>query len=166
MLTVIFMNYPLIQPYSKATPIRYGIHDALSRVLWSIALCYIIFACVHKSGGPVDWFLSHPLWQPISRISFATYLVHFPLILVLMIPTKTSLYFSELSAFHFFIGNYVLSLWVAFIATLAFESPVFILEKMLFNSKKNSELVNKTEPNERFNNNMNTEPQTSDSHEV
>lgn len=54
----------------------------------------------------------------------------------MMVTTKTSLYFSELIAFHGFIGNYVLSLAVALIATLLFESPIVILEKLLFKSKK------------------------------
>lgn len=136
MVTVIFINYPLVQMDSKIDPIIYGFYDGLSRILWSIALCYIIFACVHNSGGPVNWFLSHPLWQPIQRLSYAMYLVHFPVIVVMMVTTKASLYFSELIAFHGFIGNYVLSFGVALIATFAFESPIVILEKLLFKSKK------------------------------
>lgn len=80
---------------------------------------------------------------------------------MLMIPTKTSLHFSELSAFHFFIGSYVLSLWIAFIATLAFESPIVMLERLAFNSQKKSEPVNGTVLNERYNR-MNSEPKTTD----
>ena len=140
-----------MQPDSTATPLAYGLYDALSRVFWSIALCYIIFACVHNSGGPINWFLSHPLWQPISRLCYATYLVHFHVIVLMMLTTKTSFYFSELSAFHAFIGNYVLTLWVAFIATMLFESPIVILEKLLFNTKKESNPGNKTVSNDRHN---------------
>lgn len=136
MVTVIFINYPLVQTDTKIKPFVFGLYDGLSRISWSIALCYIIFACVHNSGGPVNWFLSHPLWQPLGRISYATYLVHFPLIVLMMVTTKTSLYFTELIAFHTFIGSYVLSLAAALIATLAFESPIVILEKLLFKSKK------------------------------
>lgn len=136
MVTVIFINYPLVQMDSKIDPIYYGFYDGLSRILWSIALCYIIFACVHNSGGLVNWFLSHPLWQPLGRLSYATYLVHFPIITLLMVTTKTSIYFSELIAFHGFIGNYVLALGVALIVTLTFKSPIIILEKLLFKSKK------------------------------
>lgn len=161
MITVLFINYPLVQVDSTVTPVVYGLYDALSRVCWSIALCYIIFACIHNSGGPINWFLSHPLWQPISRLCYATYLVHFPVIVVLMVTTKTSLYFSELSAFHVFIGNYVLSLWVAFIATLLFESPIVILEKILFNAKKKPESINGTLSNEKYNRMETEQPVTS-----
>lgn len=97
MTTVIFVNYPLQQPDSKRPPLEYGLYDSLSRVAWSIALCYIIFACVHNSGGVVNWYLSHPLWQPISRVCYAIYLLHFFVISSILGPMKTPSYFSELN---------------------------------------------------------------------
>lgn len=98
MLTVIFANYPLMQPDRKATALEHGLYESLSRVAWAIALCYIIFACVHNYGGPVNWFLSHPLWQPISRLCYSIYLIHFPIILIIQATMKTAPYFSELTA--------------------------------------------------------------------
>lgn len=97
MATVIFVNYPLQQLDSKRPPLEYGLYDSLSRVAWSIALCYIIFACVHNSGGVVNWYLSHPLWQPISRVCYAIYLLHFFVISSALGPMKTPSYFSELN---------------------------------------------------------------------
>ena len=136
MAAVIFGNYPLVQTDSTATPLVYGLYDALSRVFWSIALCYIIFACVHNSGGPVNWFLSHPLWQPISRICYAIYILHFIVVLIMGATLKTPPYFSELSAFHTFIGNYILVVCISIVATLAFESPIVVIEKILFGQNK------------------------------
>lgn len=98
MATVIFSNYPLVQVDSKATPIVFGLYDTLSRLTWAIALCYLIFACVHGYGGPINWFLSHPLWQPLSRLSYSIYLVHFPVIMITTATMKSSLYFSEFNA--------------------------------------------------------------------
>lgn len=59
---------------------------------------------------------------------------------------KASPYFSEYIAYHAFIGNYVLTVIVATIATLAFESPIVIIEKVIFGSKKKSnvETINET----------------------
>lgn len=49
---------------------------ALHRNLWSVALCWIIFACQNlKTGGIIRWFLSLPQWQPISRMGLSMYLV-------------------------------------------------------------------------------------------
>lgn len=138
MLAVVFGQYPLLQPDSKNTPLEYGLYDALTRVGWAMALCYIIFACVNDSGGPINSFLSHPLWQPLSRVCYSVYLLHFPVLLVTMGTEKTTPYFGELTAFHTFIANYVLTVFVSIIATLAFESPIIILEKMMFGSKKRS----------------------------
>lgn len=108
MATVIFANYPLVQP-TKSTPIlAHALYESLSRVAWAFALCYIIFACVHNYGGPVNQFLSHPLWQPLSRLSYAIYLIHMPLEMLFQGTMKTSPDFSEAIAvsgsniiFHF-----------------------------------------------------------------
>lgn len=142
MTAVIFTSYPLSQIDSTNTPLEFGLYDALTRVGWAIALCYIIFACVKNSGGLVNCFLSHPLWQPVSRLCYAMYLVHIPVILVTMFTLKTAVYFSEYMAFHTFIGNYIITVFVALFASLAFESPIVIIEKLLFDTKKKPDTVN------------------------
>ena len=50
---------------------------AIERCLWSLALCWIIFAShFHKTGGPIRWFLSLNMWQPFSKIGLSMYLIH------------------------------------------------------------------------------------------
>lgn len=98
MIVAIGAIYPLQQTDSKAIPLAFGLYDALSRVAWSIALCYIIFACIHNYGGPVNWFLSHPLWQPLSRLTFSIYLLHKVIINLSIAAMKRPIYFSEFSA--------------------------------------------------------------------
>lgn len=62
---------------------------------------------------------------------------------------KTSPYFSELSAYHTFIGNYILVVCIAIVATLAFESPIVVIEKILFSSKpKKSDTAHQNGTNE------------------
>lgn len=134
MNAAIFVNHPLQQLDTKANSIHFGLYDALSRVCWSIGWCYIIFACVHNSGGYVNWFLSHPYWKPISRICYSTYLVHFQIILAMTASLKTSLVFNQFAALQDFIGMYLLTIIVSIIATLAFESPILIIEQFIHNS--------------------------------
>lgn len=95
------LNYPLVQPDSKFTPLAYGLYDGVSRVMWSTGLCYIIFACFHNYGGPVNWFLAHPFWQPISKLSYSIYLTHFTVIKRMFL-VQTPVYFSEKSAVSLF----------------------------------------------------------------
>lgn len=98
MIIVIFANYPLQQQDQNISPVVYGLYDAISRLAWSIALCYIIFACVCGSGGVVNRFLSHPFWLPLSRLSYAIYLLH-PFVIIMRLGTqKISPHFSETAA--------------------------------------------------------------------
>lgn len=117
------------------SPFAYGLQDGLSRVVWSIAICYMVFACVHGSGGPINWFLSHRFWQPLARISFSIYIVHRPIPLLtvgtMKIPPVMSETTFSMSAFL----NCILSICIAIVATLAFESPIISLEKVFFGSK-------------------------------
>lgn len=156
MNAAVFLNHPLQQLDTPANSTHFGLYDALSRVCWSIGWCYIIFACVHNSGGLINWFLSHPYWKPISRICYSTYLVHFQIILAMTASLKTSLVFNQFAALQDFIGMYLLTIIVSIIATLAFESPILIIEQLIHNSmsettkshSKSNENKNKTREDE------------------
>lgn len=55
-----------------------------------------------------------------------------------MASMKVSSYFTELTAFHAFVGNYVITVFVSAIATLAFETPITLLmERTIFDEKVN-----------------------------
>lgn len=112
MFIVIFGSYPFQQLDTKLSPFHFGFFEGLGRVIWAISLCYIIFACVHGYGGPINRFLAHPFWQPISRLSYSIYLLHLPVIWLTMATAKSPLYFSELTAVSHIISLYFT--WVYF----------------------------------------------------
>lgn len=95
MAAAIFGNYPLIQFDNNPSALVQALYESLSRVAWGIALCYIIFACVHGHGGPINYFLSHPLWQPASRLSYSIYLIHFPVVIFFHATMKHTPFISE-----------------------------------------------------------------------
>lgn len=130
MALIVFANYPFIQTIPKATPLAFGLYDTLSNVVWSIAICYIIFACIHDSGGPINWFLSLPMWQPLSRLTYIIFLIHCAVISTSIVSFKTPPYFSEFSAFQNFISFFVLTAFVAIPLTLAFEMPIDAINKL------------------------------------
>lgn len=125
MTIAVFSNYPLQQPNTKHTNLEFALYESLSRVAWSIALCYIIFACINNYGGPVNWFLGHPVWQPLSRLSYAIYIVHISVITVTQTTLKTSPYFSELNAVRIFVefDNFD-CLFISFCITFLFSFAV------------------------------------------
>lgn len=137
MAIAIFGFHPFYQFQSQnTTSLQYGLYDALSHVIWSIPICYIIFACAHNSGGVINWFLSHQFWQPLSKLSFAIYLVHYPVSYLSVASIKTLPYFNEITLVQSIIGNTGLSILVAIPATLAFDLPIDILDKLILSSGK------------------------------
>lgn len=96
LMTAVFISYCLTYTYPRiATPLENALCDSLVRVAWPGAISYIIFACVHNYGGPVNWFLGHPFWQPLSRLSYTIYLVHFPVVMLCLCTLKSVPFFYE-----------------------------------------------------------------------
>lgn len=112
--------------------LTYGLNDGLGRVIWAIAMCYIIFACIHDLGGPINWFLSHPLWRPLARISFAIYILHHPIPLLMVGTMKTPPIINETKLLGIALLNCIISIFVAIVGTIAFEIPFIYLEKEFF----------------------------------
>ena len=69
---------------------------SLNRTAWALGLAWMTAACVNGYGGPVDWViftvlrtfeikvfkvLSLPPLRPLSRLTYAAYLVH-PLVIL------------------------------------------------------------------------------------
>jgi len=52
------------------------VFTTLSRPAWSLGVAAMLYACVIGSGGWVNTALSLPLWEPLARLTFATYLLH------------------------------------------------------------------------------------------
>jgi peptidoglycan/LPS O-acetylase OafA/YrhL len=48
----------------------------LYRPLWCFSLAWLIYSCYHGYGGPVNWFLSLPVFQIGARLSYCMYLLH------------------------------------------------------------------------------------------
>lgn len=93
MITILFANHLMLPIQNFTTLFSFGLYESVSRVAWPIAISYIIFICLRNNGGLVNWFLSHPFWQPISNLSYAIYLVHYPIIIMFQAAMKSVQYF-------------------------------------------------------------------------
>lgn len=140
MIMVKLVNAELQQIDSSYTPFTYGLYEALSHVIWSIVLCYIIFACIHGSGGPINWFLSNEIWQPINRLSFAIFMVHPTVITMTLSSIQSAQFISKLTLFSIVLVNLLLTFFAAFLLTLAFDSPIINIEKLILGSNVRIEL--------------------------
>ncbi|KAJ8922576.1 hypothetical protein NQ315_007606 [Exocentrus adspersus] len=104
---------------------------SLMRPAWCIGLSWIVYSCYHGHGGFVNWILCRPIFQVIGRLTYCTYLLHVSVIAYYQGSARTRWYFSDYNAVYQFCGHYVVSLILATFWTLAFESPLIIIEKHL-----------------------------------
>jgi peptidoglycan/LPS O-acetylase OafA/YrhL len=52
------------------------IYNTFQRLAWPLALSWVIFACVKGYGGPINDFLSWPVFGPLSRLTYCSFLFH------------------------------------------------------------------------------------------
>lgn len=136
-LGVVFGNYPLQQIDNESTPLVGGLYHGITRVSWCMALGWIVFACHFGYGGPINWLLSLPIWIPFSRLTYAIYLLHLCIMMYITGQCRTSTSFSQLGAIHRSLGDLLFTVIIATLATLAFESPIVVFEKVLFHRQRN-----------------------------
>ncbi|KAI1298158.1 Nose resistant to fluoxetine protein 6 [Halotydeus destructor] len=114
-------------PWTSWSAALYG---GSHRLAWSLAVSWVIFACASGHGGAVDSFLSWKLFTPLSKLSFAVYLLHFIVLWARYASIRWTLPFGHYSMLCEFIVNYVLSTIMAAIAFLCVEVPFGKLYKM------------------------------------
>jgi len=111
--TILFAFYPKAQVGANPiTVTEEAFYWTFGRVAWPLALCWIVFACVNGYGGPINGFLSCPLWQPLAKLSFCMYIWHSFMECVNAGGLRTDTYFSNYSLvnIHAFIQNSTLFL--------------------------------------------------------
>ncbi|XP_061380661.1 uncharacterized protein LOC116768464 [Danaus plexippus] len=104
--------------------------NSFMRPMWALGLGWIIFACVHDYGGPINWFLSLRIWKLPARLSYALYLFHYSLMVVINSTKLQPTYFTVETIVFEFISFFSLSLIVAFAATVLVDEPFANLTKL------------------------------------
>eukprot|EP01041_Mallomonas_annulata_P001122 gene1122-2182_t len=106
-------------------------YTALSRPLWAICLSIYTLLSGNDQGGPVQSFLSHPIWGPPAKLSFSVFLLHI-LIINIWFMSRTQKY--RYSHFDFTM-NYCAVVFMSFVCglfvTLFVESPTSKLWRAL-----------------------------------
>lgn len=134
MFAIVFGPYDLHQYENVEPPVSTSLYEALHRTAWCVSLAWIIFACHHGYGGPVNHFLSLGFWQPISRLTYCIYLIHVEVQVLRLTTLRNPVYLNEFNGVHLVWGDFGISVTLAVIWTLAFESPILVLEKIIMRS--------------------------------
>lgn len=117
------------------------------QILWPLSISWIIFVSSLGQGGIVHSVLSAPVFAPLGRITYMTYLSHALIIYYHAACRNVPIEPSVMSFVYSAISNIVLSLLLGVILTLVYESPLLNLQKQLVNY-----LTKKFDPTRRANN--------------
>ncbi|XP_056006339.1 nose resistant to fluoxetine protein 6-like isoform X2 [Ostrea edulis] len=128
-------------PYTKNreggytwTPIQSEVYEAMSHVVWALALSWVIFACATEHGGIVNWFLSWRGFLPLSRLSYVVYLIH-PVIMVAFVYNKKVLvYMNSFEMVYMFLGHLITSYVIGVLFAVGIELP-FVRLLQVFKSR-------------------------------
>nr|XP_037270687.1 nose resistant to fluoxetine protein 6-like [Rhipicephalus microplus] len=130
-LCVTFMKIPWYrnETHSEAGKLVVAFFD---RVLWSLFLSWLTLACATGRGGFVGRFLSSSFFAPLSRLSFCVYLIHYPLIMLMLHASRERIHASHFGQVTLFFGVFIWSCLLAYPAFLMCEAPTAALDKMVF----------------------------------
>ena len=98
---------------------------ATYRIIFTCNVGWMIFSFHYlKSGSVIRWFLSHPLWQPLSKLSLSIYLVHDVYIIMSVSNTKELSHYEMSWFMHILAGDIVMSILYGALLYLLFEAPI------------------------------------------
>lgn len=121
---------------------------SLGHTAWGASLAWITIACSSGYGGPLGGLFSSKLFLPLSRLTYCAYLIH-PVLMcytsfildgpfhinetfcVSCIQSVPKILTSTFQIVIYF-GNLLASFAAAFVISLAFESPVVNILKIVF----------------------------------
>ncbi|GBP20418.1 O-acyltransferase like protein [Eumeta japonica] len=108
----IFIHYPPMQT-DYDNQLLDNFINSFMRSFWATALGWIVFACKHGYGGPVNWLLSLQMWKLPARLSYAMYLLHMTVMTVMNDMQLSPVYFTQwnmvgkcgVNGIHFEVNN-------------------------------------------------------------
>lgn len=154
-IVIIFGTYPLHQLNYTGPIVLDAFCESIFRIVWSICLAWIIFTCIHGFGGIVNDFLCLQIWEPLGKLSYSAYLLHYPIQRILSASRRGPLYFSDFTVLQRFGGDVIISFGVALIWVLVLEMPVVGLDRRLLHQQRriNSRILGNEHEDD-----VNTEP--------
>lgn len=113
-------------------------YEAFGRPAWGLCVAWVIFACYNNMGGIVNSVLSWNGFIPLSRLTYAAYLVHPICMMLYVFSRRTLLHVNDYNIIYLYFGHLCITYMVAFVCSVAFEAPAMALEKLLFRRGRRS----------------------------
>ncbi|XP_066998617.2 nose resistant to fluoxetine protein 6 [Anabrus simplex] len=145
LLLTLCIVHVFLQPDYEFDNVSAAFYNALGRPGWGLGVVMVIFLCHTGHGGIIDSFLSWAWFQPLSRLTYSMYLVHLTVVMVQMSSVQTLTYLSDDNIMRIYFGDLIISILLAIVLSLTFESPFMVLEKELLSGRK-KKVTASTEP--------------------
>ncbi|XP_017003600.2 nose resistant to fluoxetine protein 6-like [Drosophila takahashii] len=137
LFTCIFAMYPYGMGKTKTLPVlNEAFYVSLSRVAWPLGLSWVVFACMQGYGGLANSFLCSPLWQPLSKLSFCTYMGHLVIQNLNGGRTRVNTYFSNYDIMLRFWQDFGFSVLLAYVMYILIEAPCGGLESLILPNRR------------------------------
>ncbi|KAL1473480.1 hypothetical protein MTO96_038636, partial [Rhipicephalus appendiculatus] len=94
------------------------------RLVWALCIGWLVFACISDHGGFVNSVLSSPLLVPLSRLSYAVYVLHVPIVWFRLWTVRERILIWFLPMLYNAMGTLLLSFFVALGASIFIERPL------------------------------------------
>ncbi|XP_072152288.1 nose resistant to fluoxetine protein 6 isoform X2 [Bemisia tabaci] len=138
MMSALFLCYWMFQPEVPYLWFYSSFYIAVHRLAWAIGVAWIILDSTFHKNGVVNRFLSNKFFMPLGRLTYCIYLTHIVVIIHKLGTARQPAYISAYDTFHETIGDIIISIVLATILSLLFESPIMVLEKTLFHDSGKS----------------------------
>ncbi|XP_044739782.1 nose resistant to fluoxetine protein 6-like [Chrysoperla carnea] len=148
MLYILFGTYPALKDDFEYSRLFSSIFTGFHRNVWTLGLCWIVFACIHGYGGPVNWFLSLSVFQFFAKITYSLYLLHVPIQNYDRGILRVPVIFNDFTILQSFFSTTCLSTLFSIIWVLCFESPFAAIDGVIIKTVSNLGKRGKAEPKE------------------
>lgn len=102
-----------------------------AQILWALATGWAILACSLGHGSWINSFLSAPIFVPLGRATYMTYLAHMLVVMYYSGRANMLIEPSKIVFTYIFLSNIIISYILGIILTLVYESPILHLQKLL-----------------------------------
>ncbi|XP_030378335.1 nose resistant to fluoxetine protein 6-like [Scaptodrosophila lebanonensis] len=135
LMASLFALYPFSQSNGPTlTNLGDAFYMTLTRIAWPLGLCWVVFACMHGYGGLANSFLSSPMWQPLSKLSYCAYIWHIFVTESNWGRMRTNSYFSDYDLMLRFWADFGFTVLMAYLMYNLVEAPFGSLEGLLLPS--------------------------------
>jgi len=108
------------------------IYASFARTIWSLAIGILLLLLLRTKGGLAKWFLTWPIWIPLSRLTYCAFLLHSMTSVFFYGTAKEWLQFNFGNMIYFWLSTLIISYGLGLIAYLCVEAPSITIGRLFF----------------------------------